>query len=476
MQEGAGGIAARPHAVRKTSGYNRGEMTTATATISQRVPPGPRGWLGNSIGLARDWGGYLAKCQREYGDVVYMRFLGAPVCFVGHPEGIESVLVRNAANFLKSKDYVALKTVLGNGLLTSEGRVWQRERQLIQPAFRHESIAKYAEIMEEKTEARMERWRAGEVRDMHREMGELTLEIVARALFGAEIQRDPRELGQAIGTVMEQFLWQALVSFALPEGWRLPKGPGLKRSMKHLDEVIYAILHERRRSGSAAQDLLQTLIEARDEQGQAMSDEQLRDEIMTLFLAGHETTANALTWTWYLLAQHPEADERLGAELKSALSGKAPTAGDLARLPYTEMVIKESMRLYPPAWGIGRRAIEGCELGEYWIPKGTNVFLMQWITHRDERFFPDPERFDPERWRDDPVRSGRIPRFAYFPFGGGPRVCLGAGFAMMEAVLLLATIAQRYRFTLANSEKVEPLFTVTLRPKRGVRMMIQARN
>jgi len=196
---------------------------------------------------------------------------------------------------------------------------------------------------------------------------------------------------------------------------------------------------------------------------------------MTLFLAGHETTANALTWTCYLLAQNPEKEKALSAELSSVLGKRAPTAADLPRLPYTEMVIKESMRLYPPAWGVGRRAIRDFELDGYCIPARTNFFLLQWITQRDARFFPDPERFDPERWRNDPIRSGKIPRFAYFPFGGGPRVCVGAGFAMMEATLLLATIAQRFRLTLAPNQSIEPLFSVTLRPKNTVRMQLHSR-
>ncbi|HTQ59136.1 MAG TPA: cytochrome P450, partial [Candidatus Solibacter sp.] len=213
----------------------------------------------------------------------------------------------------------------------------------------------------------------------------------------------------------------------------------------------------------------------KDEAGGRMTDVQLRDEIMTLFLAGHDTTANALTWTWYLLAQNPEADVALAAELRSVLGGRAPTAADLPRLPYTEMVIKESMRLYPPAWGVGRRAIRDFELDGYTLPAKTNFFLLQWVTQRDARFFPDPQRFDPERWRVDPIRSGKLPRFAYFPFGGGPRVCVGAGFAMMEATLLLATIAQRFRFTLAPNQSVEPLFSVTLRPKSGIRMHLHSR-
>jgi cytochrome P450 len=240
--------------------------------------------------------------------------------------------------------------------------------------------------------------------------------------------------------------------------------------------VIHEIIRNRRAHRSATQDLLESLLDMQDESGSGMSDEQLRDEVMTLFLAGHETTANALSWSLYLLSQNPEKEEALHSEIRSVLNGRPPAAADLPRLPYTEMVVKEAMRLYPPAWGIGRRAIHDFELGGYFIPAGTNVFLLQWITQRDARFFPEPERFEPERWREDPTRNGKLPRFAYFPFGGGPRVCVGAGFAMMEATLLLATIAQRFRLTLAREPRVEPLFSVTLRPKHGIRMVLHRRD
>jgi cytochrome P450 len=239
--------------------------------------------------------------------------------------------------------------------------------------------------------------------------------------------------------------------------------------------VIFSIIRDRRASAAPSNDLLQTLLDAHDEHGARMSDVQLRDEVMTLFLAGHETTSNALTWTWYLLAQNPAVEHALMSELDQVLAGRPPALSDLPRLPYTEMVVKESMRLYPPAWGIGRRAISDFEIGGYRIRAGTNVFILQWITHRDPRFFPDPERFDPERWRVDPVRSGRIPRFAYFPFGGGPRVCIGAGFAMMETTLLLAAIAQRYRFTLLPDPPVVPFFSITLRPRHGLPVRIESR-
>ena len=274
---------------------------------------------------------------------------------------------------------------------------------------------------------------------------------------------------------MEKFIAQANYAFVLPDKIPTPKSRSLRQSMKHLDQVVYRLIRARRSARRHGGDFLGTLLDAQDESGSGMPDKQLRDEIMTLFLAGHDTSANALSWTLYLLSQNPEQEEALYSELSSVLGDRPPSVADLPRLPFTEMVVKESMRIYPPAWGVGRRAIREFGLDGYRIPAGTNIFLLQWVTQRDARFFPDPLRFKPERWRNDPIRSGKLPRFSYFPFGGGPRVCVGAGFAMMEATLLLATIAQRFRFELAPKQVIEPLFSVTLRPKNGIRMILHER-
>ena len=452
-------------------------MTQAAVVPTHSLPPGPKGnfLLGSALDLMRDWPGFSAGCAREYGDVVFYRFLHVPICQVTHPDGIEQILVRNASNFYKSKDYGALKFILGNGLLTNEATSWQAQRQLIQPAFRHESISAFAQIMSSSAAAFLARWKDDEVRDVHADMAEITLDVVARSLFGANLSQDARSVGTEVAAVMARFLQQAALAFVLPDGTPLPKGPRLLRSKRQLDRKISAIIYERRTSPTPASDLLQILLSAQDEYGTRMSDEQLRDEIMTLFLAGHETTANALAWTWYLLAQNPAVEHALTSELNAVLGGAPPTLAKLPHLPYTEMVVKESMRLYPPAWGIGRRALQDFELDGYRIPAGTNVFLLQWLTHRDARFYPEPERFYPERWRDDPIRCGRIPRFAYFPFGGGPRVCIGAGFAMMEVTLLLATIAQSFRLSLLPDTRVTPFFSITLRPKYGLKMRLHRR-
>jgi cytochrome P450 len=441
------------------------------------LPPGPKGnfLLGSAPELAHDWPGFCARCARDYGDVAFYRFLRVPICQFTHPDDIETVLVRHASNFHKSRDYAALEFILGRGLLTNEGHSWQTQRQLIQPTFRHENISAYAEIMAASAAAHLARWRDRQTCNLHHEMADLTLDIVSKSLFGSKVSQDTAAIGREIAAVMDRFFSQAALSFLLPDGFPIPKSPRLLKSRRHLNEVIFSIIRARRESPAPATDLLQTLLTAADDDGQRMNDVQLRDEIMTLFLAGHETTSNALTWTWYLLAQNPEIERALHSELDRVLGGRAPGFADLPRLPYAEMVVKESMRLYPPAWGIGRRALRSFDIRGYHIPKGTNVFILQWLVHRDPRFYPDPLRFDPERWRSDPVRNGVLPRFAYFPFGGGPRVCIGAGFAMMEATLLLATIAQRYRFTLLPDPPVVPFFSITLRPKQGLPVRIEAR-
>ncbi len=453
-------------------------MAHAAARIAPLpLPPGPKDWfsLGPALEFSRDWMGYCERLVRQYGDVVYFRFLNIALCMVAHPEGIEYVLIKKQANFLKSRDYRALRPMLGNGLLTSEGDFWQAQRKLIQPAFRHENIVSYAHIMLDSASAALASWRDGQTRDIHADMLSLTLEIVAKCLFGSDVSGAAAGVGKALAVVMEMFIPQAHLAFVWPERIPLWQTPRLRRANQHIKDVVRAIIQERCAGPRPSNDLLQTLIDAQDEHGSRMTGDQLRDEIMTLFLAGHDTTANALAWTWYLLAQNPAVEEKLHAELRRVLGPRSPSVADLPRLPYTEMVLKESMRLYPPAWGFGRLPLRDFELDGYRIPAGTNVFISQWITQRDPRFFPDPLRFDPERWRDDPIRRGLLPRFAYFPFGGGPRVCVGAGFAMMEATLLLAAIAQRFRFSLVPDHPVEILPSVTLRPKHGIKAVLHAR-
>ncbi|HKW56650.1 MAG TPA: cytochrome P450 [Candidatus Acidoferrum sp.] len=451
-------------------------MATATASAvksSLPSPPGPKGHflLGNLAAVSRDWLGFYAKCAREFGDIVALRYLHVPIVLLLHPRDIEYVLVTNPGNFTKSADYRALARVLGNGLLTNEGKAWQRQRSLIQPAFRRENILSYAAVMTGAAGRMLASWKEGTPRNIHDDMMAVTLEIVAQCLFGAEVADVAERVGKAMHVVTEHFMVDAGQALLLP--FNLPAffAPTRRRATKDLREIINAIVLNRRASRKPRGDLLDTLLQVRDADGQPMNDGQLRDEVMTLFLAGHETTALSLSWTCYLLAQHPEVEAKLVEELRAVLGGREPTTEDLPRLRYTEMVLKESMRLYPAVWGIGRRAIADCEIGGYRVIAGSNIFIFQSLTQRDARFFPNREAFDPERWREDPVRSGKIPRFAYFPFGGGPRVCVGAAFAMLEAALILAMVYRRFHLELVAGHLVAPVPSVTLRPKNGIRVI-----
>ena len=420
--------------------------------------------------------GYLTRCAREFGDIVFFRFLDVPACFVNRPDYIESVLVTQNNNFVKSKDYRAMRRVLGNGLLLSEGEFWRRQRKLIQPAFHQERIAAYADIMTDHAQRMLSSWSDGQTLDIHEAMMHLTLGIVAKTLFDADVSHEAEDVDAALTVLMGKFLRQAGLALLLPAWVPLPTSRLLKRAVGRLDKVIYGIIEQRRASGQMSGDLLSVFLQVQDDEGVGMTDRQLHDEIMTLFLAGHETTANVLSWTWFLLGQNPEVEEKLIEELRRVLGGRVPTPADLPQLVYTDMVLRESMRLYPPVWVIGRRALAPFRLGEYELPADTNMLISQLILHRDARYFPEPLQFNPDRWSPSDPRTTSLPRFAYFPFGGGPRVCIGAGFAMMEAVLLLATIAQQFRIQIAPGQTVKMQPTVTLRPRNGIPVTLKRRS
>jgi cytochrome P450 len=306
-------------------------------------------------------------------------------------------------------------------------------------------------------------------------MMRLTLAVVGRTLFGAEVAGEADEIDEAFSLIMGQFQRLLMPFSEYLDRLPLPSNKRIERAVARLDATIFRMIAERRASGEVGDDLLSMLLAARDDEGDGtgMSDRQLRDEAMTIFLAGHETTANALTWTWYLLSQHPEVERLLHDEVDRVLGGRAATVTDLGELKYCESVFAEAMRLYPPAWAVGRQALEDFAAGEFVVPAGTMVLMSQWVVHRDERFWPDPTRFDPGRWTPE-ARAAR-PKFSYFPFGGGARVCIGEPFAWMEGVLLLATIAQRWRFELAPDARVEPQPLITLRPRYGMPMIARRR-
>ena len=439
--------------------------------------PGPprRYPLQNWLALQRNPLRFLEGVAR-HGDVARFRLGPVFVYLVNDPDLIRSVLVTRADAYHKGRALERARRLLGQGLLTSEGALHLRQRRLMQPAFHRERIAGYGETMVRYAGRAAERWKAGETIDVHKEMVALTLAIVGKTLFDADVEEEADEIGKALTEALELFQRLLMVPYGeFLEKLPIPSTLRFRSVRRRLDATIARLIAERRRNPRDRKDLLTLLLLAQDTEGDGggMTDTQLRDEAMTIFLAGHETTANAMAWTWHLLSQNPEAEGRLHEELDRVLEGRAPGVADLPRLRYTEMVLSESMRLFPPAWILGRRAIVDHELGGYRIPAGSIVLLSQWITHRDARYFPDPLRFDPQRFTAE-AQAAR-PRFSYFPFGGGPRVCIGEGFAWMEGVLVLATIARRWRFLPVDGIPVTPAAMITLRPKSGLPMRIEAR-
>jgi cytochrome P450 len=434
------------------------------------IPPGPRGHFlsGNLPEMRRDVLGFYLRCAREYGDCASLRFGLRRIFLLSHPDLIDQVL--HSRNFTKHFALRMNRLLLGDGLLTSDGDHWLRQRRLIQPPFLRDRIASYAPDMVALTLRHLDGWRDGEVRDVHAEMRRLTLAIAAKALFGADVTGEAEAVGQALQDAMGTFNRRLFRVFRIPERVPTPGNLRIRRAIGRLDAVLYGIIGRRRAEGGD-RDLISILLAARDEGGGRMTDRQLRDEAMTLFLAGHETTALALAWGWYALSQHPEVVEELSAELRRVLDGRPPTVADLPRLRYTEMVVQEVMRLYPPAHVIGRQAIGPCTVSGYPVGAGATLLMSQWVVHRDGRFFDDPERFHPARWADGLAQ--RLPRCAYFPFGGGPRVCIGNTFAMMELVLVLAAIAQRFRFTLVGPP-IRPRPQFTLQPERPITLKLEA--
>jgi cytochrome P450 len=416
---------------------------------------------------------FLMRLAREYGDLPQFRLLSYPAYLLNHPDLVRDVFITQQGKFVKSLALQRARILLGEGLLTSEGDFHRRQRRLTQPAFHRERLNGYAQAMTECAERACSRWRDGAILNISEEMMRLTLDIVARTLFSADIESQAPEIGEALTTVLKMFRLLLLPFAEYLERLPLPPVRRFEKARARLDATIYALIDERRKSGRDAGDLLSMLLLAHDEEGDGggMSDTQVRDESMMLFLAGHETTANALTWTWYLLSQNPDCEERMHQELDTVLGGRVPTVADLPSLRYTEMVFSESMRLYPPAWAIGRMAKDECELGGMKIAAGSICLASPYVMHRDARWFPDPERFDPERWT--PEAREKRPKFSYFPFGGGARVCIGERFAWMEGVLVLATIAQRWTLRLDPNQRVDVLPLITLRPKYGMRMSLK---
>ncbi|MCZ8520461.1 MULTISPECIES: cytochrome P450 [Paenibacillus] len=457
-------------------------MTKPSASV-----PGPRPvpLIGNLLSLGSEPHLFFEQCAEKYGPVVRVRIdPHRDTYLLSRPEDIQQVLNQTQRTFAKGyhRDPI-MRRVLGNGLVTSEGSFWLRQRRLSQPAFHAHRIRHYAEVMTAYAERMVKGWTDGETRDIHADTMQCTMEIVGKTLFDVDLHASEGE-SRAVGSALEEVLHEYVTQYTsvvrhliglLPVALPVPGDKRLQKSVEQLEHIIYNIIDGRRESGEEDRgDLLSMLLLARDDDGTGMSREQLRDEVMTLFLAGHETTANALSWTFYLLTQEPEAEVRLLEELDRVLEGRLPSYDDLPRLTYAHAVVKESMRLYPPVWLISREPIEDVEIGGYLLPAGCEVAVSQWVMHRHPDYFENPAAFRPERWT--PEFEKNLPPYAYFPFGAGPRVCIGNNFAMMEAVLLLSAVMQKYHLERAEGHTVKLEPSITLRPLSGIQVKVVKRS
>jgi cytochrome P450 len=420
----------------------------------------------------------MTSLTQRYGDVVRISLLNQEGYLLNHPDAVKHILQSHHHQYSKQVFALTfLKALLGEGLLTNEGASWLRQRRLMQPAFHRKQLSALSTVMIDATCTMLERWQGiahrGEVLDVAQEMMRLTLRNVGLALLSRDLSNEMDRLGHAFAayrTLLMQYLYTPFPPLGVPT----PRNRRLQATIRELDTVIEGIISDRRKQHTGTGDLLSILLQARDEEtGEGMTDRQVRDEVMTLLLAGHETTATALTWTWYLLSQHPEVEDRLHTELDEVLAGQPPAVEHIPRLPYTRMILDETLRLYPPTFSLSRRALVDDEIGGYVIPAKSTILLCPYTTHRHPAFWENPGVFDPERFH--PERAAGRPHFAYFPFGGGPRQCIGNQFALMEAQLILATVAQQYRLRLVSGHKVEPEVVLTIRPRHGLPVTLQQR-
>lgn len=441
-------------------------------------PPGPRSIffpLQLKAGLHSAPLAFIKRLTSTYGNTIYFKVPGAgSYYFFNEPEHIQQVLITKQKSFHKGDGFAPLKSVIGNGLLTSEGELHLRQRRMIQPTFHRQRIAGYADTISSIAERVVNTWQDGATLDMFSEMSYLTMLIVNKTLFSIELESEAKELGSTIGTLSTSHTY--IIGPLGNLRMRLPLAYTKKilAARAYLEKTVYEMIAKRRVDGDQG-DLLSMLIEAQDEENENehMSDRQVRDEALTLFVAGNDTTTNALTWALYLLSQNPQVTHCLHDELDHVLGGRTPSYADIESLPYTRMVFSETLRLYPPAWIMLRASVENIEIGNYFVPKGSSVILSQWVTHHNEHYYPNPFKFDPERWTPQAIAAR--PKMSYFPFGGGARACIGEAFAWMEGILVIATIAQKWEFHLETGFPVELLAEITLRPKHGMRMILKRR-
>ncbi len=443
--------------------------------MAQAALQGPSGglFLGSLHDFNRDTLRFLAA-QRRYGDISQFRFGPFPIIVVNHPDYAHDVLVENADKYYKpSLTKQVMSPVIGNGLFVSDGDFWKRQRRLVQPAFHAKRIGAYAQVMVDYTDDLAQSWQNGEVRQIDKDMTTLTMRIIAKTLFDSDIANEAPEVGETIRETLALIEESFKQLFPLPYWLPTSHNRKMRSAAARLNALIQKFIEDRRATGEDKGDFLSLLLSAHDEDDSVMTDKQVRDEAITLFGAGHETTAVTMTWIWYLLSQHPEVEARLHEELDRVLGGRYPTLEDLSQLTYTEMIIKEAMRLYPAAWTVSREVYAPTTLGGYPLRKKQVVFVNVYGMHHDPRFFPDPEQFDPERFR--PENEKTIPKYAYLPFSGGPRICIGNAFSLMESRLLLATLAQKFSLSLAPNFDVVPERQFTLRPRYGMKMIVRIR-
>jgi len=442
------------------------------------IAPGPNGQflLGSIRDFQKDQLGFIQRVAREYGPVARFRLANVAFNLISHPDGIQQVLQGNNHNYIKGEFFDPIRQMAGNGLFASEGAHWLRQRRLMQPAFHRQRLAGFAEIMVRQTEKMLERWEllahSGEPVDISHEFTELTMRIIAETMFSAQLAEDVRLISESVTLLLTDLDFRFQVPFYPRIGFPTPRNLRAQKALRAVDEILYRIIGERRQNGGQQNDLLQILMEARDEEtGEAMTDQDLRDELITMFVAGHETTAVLLTWLFHILSSEPEWETRLVDEVTEALQDRRPGFEDLPSFPTLRMAIDETLRLYPPVWVTNRNALQDDEICGYRIQAGEVAGIAPYVTHRLPEYWPDPERFDPLRFTPEMITSR--PRFAYLPFGGGPRQCIGNNFALVEAQLIFAKLAPHFRLSSVPERPVKFEPTVTLRPKDGLWMKVE---
>lgn len=446
----------------------------SSVTAESPVPPGPpaRGLLGNLPEFTADTLGYLERVREMYGTVVHMRFGRFPVWLISDPALIHQVLVSEHTRYIKNQGFWRhFRQIFGKGLLTNEGADWRRQRRLAAPAFQHRRLAQYGEFIARYTERKLAAWKVGQVRDLHEDMMKITADIVARALFNVDLDETHEDLSSAIHGLENQIPIRVRRPFVFLDYLPLPSNFRYWRDLRVVERYVYGFIEEHRRNPDQGNSLLSMLMAARDEEGHPMDDRQLRDEVLTLFLAGHDTTAITLSWAFYLLNAHPCYWGALESEWQSVLGGRDPGWDDLSRLPLTRGVVRESLRLYPAAYLIGRQTLEPLKIGPWHVREGSSVLISPYLMGRDNRFYASPEQFLPERWT--PEFEKQLPRYAFMPFGGGPRICIGEGLAMMEAQIILIMIGRRFRPVFAGKEEPKPFISITMPPLGGMPMRIE---